>query len=395
MSKFKNKNILLCITGSIAAYKACDIIRFLRKEEAQVQIMLSKSAEKFIGIATLAALSNNEVITDLFPKNPSGGLEHVKLSFEIDFILVLPATANIICKAANGVADDLISTTLSICEQPTIYAPAMNFRMWQNEATIKAVKDLQKRGKIIINPDEGKLASLHSGEGRLANTDKIINTMRKILKKNLLLENKRILVTAGPTRESIDPVRFISNRSSGKMGFALAEAAKNMGGNVTLVSGPVNLSNPNQIQFHNIESAKEMYDKLIQLIDYKDFDYIFMSAAISDYYTKKNHKKIKSNNEEIDLKLYKNPDILKEISSKSNATIIGFALETNNGEEEAIRKLKDKGADYIVLNYANEEGAGFYVNTNHVYIFNKNNDKIELPLNRKDRIAKKIIEHVI
>ena len=395
MNKLENKNILLCITGSIAAYKACEVIRLLRKENAHVQIMLSHAAEKFIGVATLAALSNNKVITSLFPKFPKGGLEHVNLAFEIDLVLVLPATANILCKSANGIADDLISTTLSICEQPTIFVPAMNYKMWQNTATIKAVKELRKREKIIIDPEEGKLASLHSGEGRLANLNKIMNTIRKIFKSNLLLEKKRVLVTAGPTREAMDPIRFISNRSSGKMGFSIAKAAKNMGAEVTLVSGPVNLEDPSQIELHKIESANEMLEKLLTLISKNDFDYIFMSAAVADYCTKPAQQKIKRTNKMIKLELYKIPDILKLITKKTKATVIGFALETQNGEKEAIRKLQNKGIDFIILNYANEKNAGFDVNTNHVYIYDKANNKIELPLDRKDRIAKKIIEHII
>jgi len=395
MNKLENKNILLCITGSIAAYKACEVIRLLRKENAHIQIMLSHAAEKFIGVATLAALSNNKVITSLFPKSPKGGLEHVDLAFEIDLVLVLPATANILCKSANGIADDLISTTLSICEQPTIFVPAMNYKMWQNTATIKAVKELRKREKIIIDPEEGKLASLHSGEGRLANLNTIMNTIRKIFKSNLLLEKKRVLVTAGPTREAMDPIRFISNRSSGKMGFSIAKAAKNMGAEVTLVSGPVNLEDPSQIELHKIESANEMLEKLLTLISKNDFDYIFMSAAVADYCTKPAQQKIKRTNKMIKLELYKIPDILKLITKKTKATVIGFALETQDGEKEAIRKLQNKGIDFIILNYANEKNAGFDVNTNHVYIYDKSNNKIELPLDRKDRIAKKIIEHII
>ena len=395
MNNLENKNILLCITGSIAAYKACEIIRLLRKEKAQVQIMLSKAAEQFIGVATLAALSNNKVITSLFPKSPKGGLEHVDLSFEIDLILVIPATANILCKAGNGVADDLISTTLSICEQPTIFVPAMNFRMWQNPATVEAVELLKKRGKIIVSPEEGKLASLHSGEGRLAKINAIMNAIRKIFEPNLLLENKRILVTAGPTREAIDPVRYISNRSSGKMGFAIAKSAKNMGADVTLVSGPVHLEDPPQIELYKIESANEMLQKLSNLINKHDFDYIFMSAAIADYYVNKSKHKIKSDNKNINLELHKNPDILKSIKKITKAIVIGFALETKNGEQEAIKKMKNKGIDFIILNYANEENAGFDVNTNHVYIFDTNNNKTELTLDRKDRIAKQIIESII
>ena len=395
MSNLKDKNILLCITGSIAAYKACEIIRLLRKENAQVQVMLSHSAEQFIGVATLAALSNNKVITSLFPVNPKGGLEHVDFSFNIDLIVVVPATANILCKVANGVADDLISTTLSICEQPTIFAPAMNFRMWQNSATIEAVEKLKQRDKIIVKPEEGKLASLHSGEGRLANFNSIMNAIRKVFKAPLFLDKKRVLVTAGPTRESIDPVRFLSNRSSGKMGFAIAESAKNMGAEVTLVSGPVHLPDPSLITLYKIETANEMLHTLLNLIKEKDFDYIFMSAAVSDYSFNVAKEKMKRNNEVMNLQMYKNPDILKLITKETKGTVIGFSLETQDGENNAIKKMKDKGVDYIILNYANEENAGFDVNTNHVYIFDKKNNKTELSLDRKDRIAKKIIEHIL
>jgi len=182
MNSLKNKNILLCVTGSIAAYKACEILRLLRKEGANVQVMMSKSAEEFVGIATFAALSNNEVLTNLFPDNPKGGMDHVNLSFELDAIVVAPATANILCKSANGVADEIVSTTLSICDVPILFAPAMNFRMWNNEGTINAVEVLKERQHIIIEPEEGKLASLHEGKGRLADINVIINHIKKLFK---------------------------------------------------------------------------------------------------------------------------------------------------------------------------------------------------------------------
>ena len=200
-----------------------------------------------------------------------------------------------------------------------------------------------------------------------------MNTIRKVFEPNLLLEKKRVLVTAGPTREAMDPIRFISNRSSGKMGFSIAKAAKNMGAEVTLVSGPVNLEDPSQIELHKIESANEMLEKLLTLISENDFDYIFMSAAVADYSTKPAQQKIKRTNKMIKLELYKIPDILKLITKKTKATVIGFALETQDGEKEAIRKLQNKGIDFIILNYANEKNAGFDVNTNHVYIYDKSN----------------------
>ena len=218
INPLKNKKILICITGSIAAYKACEIIRILKKQDADIKVMMSNSAEKFVGRATFAALTNNEVLIDLFPDTPKAGLEHIELSFDLDLILVLPATANILSKTANGIADDIVSTTLSVCEQPTIFAPAMNYKMWQNKSVMDSVDKLKNMNKIVISPDKGYLASLHEGEGRLANTETIMNTIRDALIIKQPLKNKNIIVTAGPTLEPIDPVRFISNHSSGKMG---------------------------------------------------------------------------------------------------------------------------------------------------------------------------------
>ena len=396
MNKLKNKNILVCITGSIAAYKSCEVIRILRKEGSQVQVAMSKSAQEFIGVATLAALSNNKVITNLFPSEPSGGLEHIDLAFEIDLIIILPATANIICKCGNGIADDLISTIISVCEQKQIFIPAMNHRMWQNKATIEAVKKLRKRNKIVLNPDEGELASLHTGEGRLPSLDRIINSIKKSFNQKLLFENMNILVTAGPTREAIDPVRFISNRSSGKMGFSIAKVSKEYGGNIDLVTGPVNLLDIPQVNIIKIETAMEMYNNIKLLLKSKKYDYIFMVAAVADYNIINIPKqKIKSESNNINIQLEKSPDILKEIAKKSDGKIIGFALETNNGEKNALEKLNKKGLDYIVLNYANEENAGFDSNTNHVFLFSKKGLKKEFQLDRKDRIAKLIIDNII
>ena len=396
MSTLKDKNILICITGSIAAYKSCEIIRLLRKEGAKTQVVLSKAAQQFIGVATLAALSNNSVITSLFPDKPKGGLQHIDFAFDIDLIVVAPATANILCKAGNGIADDLVSTTLSVCEQTQIFAPAMNHRMWQNKATIEAVKKLRKNNKIILNPEEGKLASLHTGEGRLPSNDTIMNEIRKAFDQPLYLENKNVLVTAGPTRESIDPVRFLSNRSSGKMGYALAKVARDFGAQVDLVSGPVNLTAISQINIHKVETANEMNINIQNLLKIKKYDYIFMAAAVADYYKEDiPSKKIKKDGKKLDIHLVKSPDILKNISSQSNAQIIGFALETDDGENQALLKLKNKNLDYIVLNYANEEGAGFGSNTNHVFLYSKNGEKKEFPLDRKDRIAKLIIKNII
>jgi phosphopantothenoylcysteine decarboxylase/phosphopantothenate--cysteine ligase len=390
----KNKNILIVVTGSIAAYKACEVVRLLRKEGANVQVMMSKSAMEFVGKTTFAALTDNEVITEIFPKTPKAGLEHIEMAIELDAIVVIPATANTICKVANGVADDVVSTTLSVCEQPTLFAPAMNFRMWQNPATLEAVEKLRKKGSIVLDPEEGQLASLHEGEGRLPELIDILNGIRSLFEIPLPLQGKKVLVTAGPTREAIDPVRFISNRSSGKMGYSLAEKAKDFGAEVSLISGPVSLSPIPEVHMLVVETTEEMAVAVKN--NCSDADYLFMVAAVSDYSpADPPDKKIKRDSENKSIELKPALDILKSIKGKTKGKIIAFALETHDGEVEAQRKLVEKGADFIILNYANEKGAGFESSTNRVTIFSKSGNQIELKKDRKDRIAKKIIEYIL
>ena len=396
MSILKNKNILLCVTGSIAAYKACELLRLLRKEGSNVQVMMSRSAEEFIGVATFAALSNNEVLTNLFPNRPKGGMDHVNLSFEVDAVVVAPATANILCKVATGVADEIVSTMLSISDVPTLFAPAMNFRMWENEGTINAIEILKKQKRTIVYPEQGELASLHTGNGRLADLNVIVNNIRKLFDKNLLLENKKILITAGPTQEFIDPVRFLSNRSSGKMGYAIAKAAKEYGGDVTLISGPVHIDKISGIKHLDIKSALDMKNEIENQLSLNDFDYIFMVAAVADFTpTKYSNNKIKSDSDIQKIELKKTIDIMSQIISKSKAIKIAFALETENGKDNAMNKLKSKKANYVVLNYANEEGAGFDVDTNHIYVYSKSGEFKEFDKNTKLRLAHNLIEYII
>jgi len=390
----KNKNILIVVTGSIAAYKACEVVRLLRKEGANVQAMMSKSAMEFVGKITFAALTDNEVITEIFPKTPKAGLEHIEMAIELDAIVVVPATANTICKAANGVADDVVSTTLSVCEQPTLFAPAMNFRMWQNPATMEAVEKLRKKGSIVLDPEKGQLASLHEGEGRLPELIDILNGIRSLFEIPLPLQGKKVLVTAGPTREAIDPVRFISNRSSGKMGYSLAEKARDFGAVVSLISGPVSLAPIPEVHMFPVETVGEMAVAVKN--NCSDADYIFMVAAVSDYSPiDPPDKKIKRDSENKSIELKPALDILKSIKGKTKGKVIAFALETHDGEAEAQRKLVEKGADFIILNYANEKGAGFESSTNRVIIFSKSGNQIEFKKDRKDRISKKIIEHIL
>ncbi len=389
MDNLKDKKILLCVTGSIAAFKACEFIRLLRKQGCNVKVVMSNSAQDFIGKLSLAALSDNEVLTE----SNQSGLEHVKFAIEFDAVVVLPATANILCKAGSGIADDIISTILSICEQPKLFAPAMNFRMWQSEATQQAVKKLKDQNCIIMQPEEGALASLHKGEGRLPDLHEVINELRQMLHIKTPLKNKKILISAGPTRENIDPVRFISNRSSGKMGYAIAEEARNMGANVQLVSGPVSLETPTEVNIVNVETSEQMHDEMSKHLD---SDIIIMCAAVSDYKVEDiASEKIKSTKSSISLDLHPTTDIIKSLAKNTEATIVAFALETSEGKKNALKKLKDKGADIIVLNHPSEDGCGIDSNFNKVSILSSDNNSYEISKNRKDRVAKQILKFVI
>ena len=389
MDNLKDKKILLCVTGSIAAFKACEFIRLLRKQGCSVKVVMSNSAQDFIGKLSLAALSDNEVLTE----SNQSGLEHVKFAIEFDAVVILPATANILCKAGSGIADDIISTVLSICEQPKLFAPAMNFRMWQSKATQQAVEKLKDQNCIIMQPEEGELASLHKGEGRLPDLHEVINELRQILHIKTPLKNKKILISAGPTRENIDPVRFISNRSSGKMGYAIAEEARNMGANVQLVSGPVSLENPSEVNIIHVETGQQMHDEMSKHLD---SDIIVMCAAVSDYKVEDiANEKIKSAKSSISLDLHPTTDIIKSLAKNTQATIVAFALETSNGKKNALKKLKDKGADVIVLNHPSEDGCGIESNFNKVSILSRNNNSYEISKNRKDRVAKQILKFVI
>ena len=389
MDNLKNKKVLLCVTGSIAAYKACEFIRLLKKQGCQIQVIMSESSQDFIGKLTLASLSDNDVLTD----KGQSGLEHVKFAIDYDVVVVLPATANMLCKAAGGIADDIISTILSICEQPKLFVPAMNFRMWQSKATQNAVTKLQSNGIMVMNPEDGYLASLHKGEGRLPALHDVVNELRALLNIKTPLKGKKILISAGQTREPIDPVRFISNKSSGKMGFALAEQSRNMGAVVNLISGPVALDCPSEINTVLVETADDMHKALNK---YLESDIIFMCAAVSDYTpTKIPDIKIKSKSKSLSINMAPTTDIIKSIAKNTEATVVAFALETCNGKDNAISKLKDKGADFIILNHPDDDGCGIDSNYNKVSIFNKGGEQFNIKKDRKDRVAKQILEFIV
>ena len=386
MKSLKNKNILIGISGSIAAYKACDIIRYLMKNNCQVQAVMTESAKQFIGKTTIAALTNNHVIDSVFENNPKPGLEHINLAFEIDIIIVVPATANIIAKAANGIADDALSLALSICEQPTIFCPAMNYKMWRNKANIEAIQQLKNRKKIIVEPEDGFLASLHQGKGRLASIQNILNGVQDALKIKLPLKNKKVVVTAGPTQEPIDGVRYISNRSSGKMGFAIAHCAHELGAEVTLIAGPTNLLPIPGITTINIKTAEQMR---LAVNENLQCDYIIMNAAVADFRPINiTSGKIKKNKMSLSLNLKPTVDILNSIKDKTSACLVGFALETENKEQNAIKKMKEKNLSYVVLNTPNGIDQGFEVDTNRVTIYKKDGQKFQSDIDTKSRISR-------
>jgi phosphopantothenoylcysteine decarboxylase / phosphopantothenate---cysteine ligase len=387
------KKILLGVTGCIAAYKSCLIVRELIKRGAEVKVVLTPSATEFITPLTLATLSHNEVIVNTFPPSQKDGTNlstwHIDYALWADLMLVAPATINTIAKISYGFADNALTTLVTALRSPLVIAPAADVDMFNNPINKKNLAKLENLGHYIIYPESGELASGLSGEGRLADTNKIIDAVELILSgysKDLI--GKKILVSAGPTYEDIDPVRFLGNRSSGKMGYAIAKAAFLRGADVTLVSGPSSQNIYPEIKLIKVRSASEMEKAVKKEIDKNNL--LIMSAAVSDFRPiKAASNKIKKEKGTIDLKLELNPDILSSIKSKK-AKVIGFALETQNELSNAKKKLKEKNLDMIVLNSPGKE-SGFEVDTNKVTLIKQDGKTIKLPLLSKFQTANKIL----
>ncbi len=390
------KKILLGITGGIAAYKSAFLIRLFVKEGAEVKVIMTDFAREFISPLTLSTLSKNPVYTGFFNKNTGQWHNHVDLALWSDIFLVAPATANIIAKMAYGIADNYLLTVYLSNKSPVFIAPAMDRDMFSHPATIRAIRVLKKRGHHIIEPSEGELASGLYGKGRMQEPEKILDIIRNFFKTKNDFKDKNVLITAGPTYEHFDPVRFIGNHSSGKMGYALAEEFANRGATVHLVSGPVNitLDNPS-VHIYRVISAKQMYDKVIEL--YPKCDIAILSAAVADYtpVTVAN-KKIKKNEEKIIIELKKTPDIAAAIGKikRNNQINVGFALETDNEKQNALKKLKEKNFDFIVLNSLNDKQAGFGYDTNKITIIFPNGQEIPFPLKEKKEVAKDIADQI-
>ncbi|WAM32599.1 bifunctional phosphopantothenoylcysteine decarboxylase/phosphopantothenate--cysteine ligase CoaBC [Caldicellulosiruptor naganoensis] len=391
----KNKNVLIGICGGIAAYKVCELIRLLRKLEANVKIIMTQNAQKFITPLTVQTLSQNRVYLDTFESEYSYDIEHISLTNWADILIVAPATANIIGKFANGIADDLLSTTFLAFNKPILVVPAMNSNMFENRIVQANIQKLKQMGINVLEPDAGLLACGVYGKGRYPENQKIIIEIERLLEKKDL-EGKSILITAGPTREYLDPVRFISNRSSGKMGFALAEEAYKRGAKVTLISGPVNIQTYADIKIINVETASQMYDEVKKMKD--EHDILIFSAAVADFRPKNfKESKIKKDQwQNLHIELEKNPDILKYAgeTKKDWQIVVGFSAETENVVENSQKKLYEKNADLIVANNVLQEGAGFDVDTNIVTLISK--DKIlEFSKLTKREVASKIFDFIV
>lgn len=388
------KKIVLGVSGGIAAYKACELVSRLKKLGADVHVIMTKAAAEFVTPLTFQSLSLNQVAIDMFEAPKFWEIEHISLAKLADVFVIAPATANIIGKLAAGIGDDMLSTTAMAVKAPVIIAPAMNTNMYENPVVQRNMKLLKELGHIFVEPEEGRLACGDIGKGKMASPEAIVKAILEALKPCLDMEGRRVLVTAGPTREAIDPVRFISNHSTGKMGFAIAEKAAKRGAEVFLVSGPVSLKTPDGVTRYDVVSAKEMYGKVMEL--FPKCDIIIKAAAVADYAPEEAFsQKVKKSGDVLELKLAKNPDILYELGRlKGDKVLVGFAMETEKLVENAAEKVRKKNLDFIVANDLNEEGAGFAADTNVVKLIDREGNIESIPLKTKLEVADIILDRI-
>lgn len=396
MSILKGKHVVLGITGGIAAYKSAMLLRLLRKAGAEVQVVMTPSAKEFITPVTLSSLSNRPVISEFFTANTGEWHSHVDLGLWADIMVIAPATACTMAKMVTGVADNMLVTTYLSAREKVVVAPAMDLDMWQHPSTQRNIEQLKADGVAVVEPSAGFLASGLSGKGRMEEPENIVKALERILSAQESLKGKKILITAGPTHENIDPVRFIGNYSSGKMGFSLALEAESRGADVTLVTGPVSLQLPagSRVKRIDVTSAREMYAECQSL--FPEMDVAIMSAAVADYAPASvAEAKIKRGDcEEMELRLVRNPDIAASLGEvkKKNQTLVGFALETDHEEENARRKLASKNLDWIVLNSLRDPQAGFSKPTNKVTVYGSDGSCHPFPAKSKEEVAADILD---
>ena len=393
--------ITLGVTGGIAAYKSAELVRRLQDEGHTIQVVMTRAAQEFITPLTFAALSGQRVIVDLFSTSARGenslesAIDHIAVAQSTDLLLVAPATADILAKFARGIADDFLSTLYLASTAPVVAAPAMNVNMWQHEATQENLATLRARGVRIVEPNEGYLACGMTGPGRLASQVEILKAVEEVLRGGQDLDGERVLVTAGPTREDIDPVRFLSNRSSGKMGYAVARAAARRGAKVVLVTGPTALETPRGVERVDVRSAEDM----LRAVEarFPECTLAVFAAAVADYRAvEPSESKIKRTQDALTLRLEPNPDILATVArEKGDRLVVGFAAETDNVAENARKKLAQKNADVMVANDVTAEGAGFDVDTNMVTLLSCDGRDLALPRLTKAEVAERILDEVL
>jgi phosphopantothenoylcysteine decarboxylase/phosphopantothenate--cysteine ligase len=398
----QGKEVLLGVTGGIAAYKAVDLVSRLVKLGASVNVIMTRNATQLVGPLTFRSISRNPVVIDMFAEAAEWQPKHISLADKADILVIAPATANIIAKLAHGIADDMLSTTALAVRCPILVAPAMNCHMLNNSIFQENVAILRKHNFAFVEPEYGQLASGYEGEGRLADVEKIIQKIQHLVNETQVkacyskdFKGKTILVTAGPTREALDPIRFITNRSSGKMGYAIAEAASSRGADVILISGATALPKPADVKLVSVETAIQMRDEVLEYASQAEV--VIMAAAVSDYRPRDiSSQKIKKEQAQLTLVLERNPDILAELGRhKSGGQIlVGFSMETENVLDNARKKLQKKNADLIVANDVSQEGAGFGADTNVVWLIDSSDRERKLPLMSKRDVADVILDKV-
>ncbi len=393
-NSIKNKKVILAVCGGIAAYKSIEILRLLRKAGAEVRVILTQNAQRFVGALTFEALSGQPVFKDLFQERNEASFRHIDWAREADGVIVAPATANMIGKLANGIADDPLSTFMLAVSSPVLICPSMNSHMYASRAVQRNLDTLRSDGYVVMEPVSGQLACGTSGPGRLPEPEEIFDRFLCCLSPKDLA-GKKILVTAGPTIEPIDPVRFISNPSSGKMGFAVARAAEHRGAEVTLISGPTHLADPMNVTMIRVRTAKEMADSVFQHME--NAEVIIKSAAVSDYGPKENKAhKIKKGQDELVLRLKQNKDILKALGrKKKHQILVGFAAETRDLKRNATQKLAEKNLDIIVGNLVGPSDSGFESETNTVTLFFRDGTVESLPTMDKLEVAHILLDRIL
>lgn len=391
-----SKCVVIGVTGGIAVYKALDVISALRKKDIEVHVIMTESASKFVNPLTFQSISQNMVVTDMFAEPKAWEIQHISLAQKADLMLIAPATANVIGKISNGIADDMLSTTVMATKAKVLIAPAMNTNMYQNQIVQNNISKLKDFGYKFIEPASGRLACGDIGIGKLADVNTIVERVIEELEdKEQDLLGKKVLVSAGPTIAPIDPVRYITNRSTGKMGYAIAKEARDRGAEVILVSGPTNLEPPKNVKIINIKTNEEMKKEVLQ--NFKWADIVIKSAAVADYKPKEYSKeKIKKGEGDLNICLTRDNDILKFLGEiKTHQVLVGFAAESDNVLENAERKLKNKNLDFIVANDITSSDTGFGSEDNKVVILSKNNEKLELEKMSKKKVASNIFDMIL